>query len=242
MSGTASPPLDVPRALVIAAHPDDLESWCGGTVALLADAGVHVHLLLATSGEAGSRDPQDTRQSLRERREAEARRGASLLGIENVTFLRLPDGEVENNRALKIMLIQAIREHCPDVVFTFDPEHPYPPYLSHPDHRAVGRAALDAVAPLARSRLAFEGEPLLAGLAPHRVREVWLFASSVADRAVDIQTTLERKVEARLAHASQTRDAQALRKSWTARSARCGAGYGLTAVEVFKVLELDRRA
>lgn len=227
---------------MIAAHPDDLESWCGGTAALLTGAGTQVHLLLATSGEAGSRDPQDTRETLRERREAEARRGAALLGVQDITFLRIPDGEVENTRALRVALVRAIRQARPEIVFTFDPEHPLPPYLSHPDHRAVGRAALDAVAPLARSRLAFGGEPLLAGLVPHRVREVWLFASSVADRAVDIREVLGRKIEARLAHESQTRDPSALREGWAARAARLGAGHGLAAAEVFKVLGLGPRA
>ena len=197
------------KVLVIAAHPDDMESWCGGTLALLTDAGADVCLLLATSGEAGSRDERDTRESLRAVREAEALEAARLLGIRNVTFLGLPDGEVENDRDLRVQLVAAIRELRPEVMFTFDPERPYPPYLSHPDHRAVGRAALDAVAPLARSRLALRGESRLATLAPHQVSEVWLFASDAPNTPVDITRTLERKIQARLAHVSQTRDAQA---------------------------------
>lgn len=99
--------------LVIAAHPDDMESWCGGTLALLTDAGADVCLLLATSGEAGSRDEHDTRESLRAVREAEALRAAGLLGIGKVTFLGLPDGEVENDQNLRVQLVAAIREYFP---------------------------------------------------------------------------------------------------------------------------------
>lgn len=127
-------------------------------------------------------------------------------------------------------------------MFTFDPEHPYPPHLSHPDHRAVGRTTLDAVAPLARSRLALGGESQLSALAPHRVGEVWLFASDAQDTPLDITLSLERKIAARLAHVSQTRDAQALRESWTRRAARFGVPHGLTAAEKFKVLRIPPRA
>jgi LmbE family N-acetylglucosaminyl deacetylase len=123
-------------------------------------------------------------------------------------------------------------------VFTHDPEHPLPPYLSHRDHRVVGREALDAIYPLARDSLAFP-ELLAQGLAPHRVRGVWLFASTVADQVVDISASFEHKLAARLEHRSQTSDPPALGQSWRSRAAEVGAPLGLPAAEAFTVLTLD---
>lgn len=209
--------------LAIAAHPDDIESWCAGTLALAIDRGATVRLLLVTSGESGSADPQATPDLVAARREAEAREAATRLGIEEIGFLRYPDGDVENTRVLRGDLVAWIRRWRPAVVFTHDPEYPWPPYLSHRDHRNVGRAALDAVYPLARDRLAFV-EHERAGLLPHMVGTVWLFASSTADTYVDIVFSLERKLAARLAHESQTIDPPALMTSWRDRAAHIGCG------------------
>ncbi|TME93044.1 MAG: PIG-L family deacetylase, partial [Chloroflexi bacterium] len=140
--------------LAIAAHPDDIERWCAGTLARSMEAGATVRLLLVTSGDSGSSDPHATRETVRTHREREARIAADRLGISEVTFLREPDGAVENTASLRGALVKWIRCWRPDVLFTHDPEYPDPPYLSHRDHRVVGRAALDAVYPLARDRLA----------------------------------------------------------------------------------------
>ncbi|MDP9356627.1 MAG: PIG-L family deacetylase, partial [Chloroflexota bacterium] len=78
---------------------------------------------------------------------------------------------VEETRALRATLVEWIRRWRPDTLFTHDPEHPLPPYLSHRDHRLVGRAVLDAVYPMARDRLMFP-EHARAGLQPHAVTAV----------------------------------------------------------------------
>lgn len=224
--------------LAIAAHPDDIESWCAGTLAQAIDTGAIVRLLLVTSGEHGSNDPQATPAAVAQQREQEARAAAERLGIAEVAFLRYGDGEVEGNRALRSDLVAAIRRWRPVVLFTHDPEQPWPPYLTHRDHRIVGRAALDAVYPLARDRLAF-AELFHEGLEPHAVREVWLFASAVADSYVDITRGFERKLAARLAHLSQTPDTTALAESWRARAGQIGARAGLELAEAFTVLTVD---
>lgn len=232
--------LEPPAAAImaIAAHPDDIESWCGGTLARAVDAGASVRLLLVTSGDLGTSDPQATRPLVAAQREAEAQQAAARLGLAQVAFLRYPDGEVENSHALRGDLVAWIRRWRPDVLFTHDPEHPLPPYLAHHDHRAVGRAALDAVYPLARDRLAF-AEQAEAGLAPHAVRQVWLFASAVADVYVEISQSFERKIAARLAHASQTPDPTALPESWRRRFVDVGRPAGLALAEAFTVLHLE---
>lgn len=131
-----------------------------------------------------------------------------------------------------------VRRWHPGVLFTHDPEQPWPPYLTHRDHRVVGRAALDAVYPLARDRLAFPEHEQI-GLAAHAVREVWLFSSAAADTYVDITAGFDRKVAARLAHASQTTDPAGLARGWRERAAHIGAPVGLALAEAFTVLRLD---
>jgi LmbE family N-acetylglucosaminyl deacetylase len=233
---TPGSPPDARRVLAIAAHPDDIESWCAGTLALLHDAGAAVGLVLVTAGECGSDDPAATRGAVAARREAEAREAAQLLGIAEMTVLGYPDGGVENSAALRGDLVAAIRRFRPEVVFTHDPEHPSPPYLSHRDHREVGRAALDAIYPLARDRLALPEHPA-SELPPHVVHQVWLFASTAASVAIDISAGFERKLAARLAHRSQTSDPAALRESWQQRAAQIGRAAGVPLAEAFTAVE-----
>jgi LmbE family N-acetylglucosaminyl deacetylase len=232
------PPPNGTSIMAIAAHPDDIESWCGGTLAGSIDGGAVVRLLLVTSGEHGTSDSTADPSAIGSQREAEARAAAATLGIADVAFLRQPDGEVENTRELRATLVTWLRRWQPEVLFTHDPERPWPPYISHPDHRAVGRAALDAVYPLARDPLALRDVPAVAALAPHVVTSVWLFASAAADAYVDISRTFARKVEARLQHVSQTPDPSALPDDWGRRAAQIGAPAGLELAEAFTVLNL----
>ena len=94
------PPAGV-SILAIAAHPDDIESWCAGTLARAIDAGSTVRLLLVTSGDKGSSDPRATAAAVAQRRELEAEEAARLLGLATVTFLRHLDGEVENTHTTR---------------------------------------------------------------------------------------------------------------------------------------------
>ena len=152
--------------------------------------------------------------------------------------MRYPDGDVEDTHALRANLVQWIRRWKPSVLYTHDPEHPYPAYLCHRDHRIVGRAALDAVYPLARDHLAFE-EQVRSGLEPHKVSEVWLFASNDANVCVEITPGFDRKIQARLAHESQTTDAVALMEGWRVRAASIGSTTNLALAESFMWLQLD---
>lgn len=103
------PPPTSSVVLVIAAHPDDIESWCAGTLARAAESGARVVLVLVTSGDAGSAEPGATRTSVGARRQAEARAAAQCLDIAEVVFLRHPDGVVENTYTLRGELVAAIR-------------------------------------------------------------------------------------------------------------------------------------
>ena len=198
----------IKRALCIVAHPDDIEFYCAGTVLKLTGRGVTVAFLLATSGDKGTSDPAVSSKALAKTREAEQVAAARLLGVEDVEFLHHPDAELVESLALRGEFVAAIRRSRPDLLLTFDPT---PAYRYHPDHRVVGRVALDAAWPTARDRLSF---PTLG--APHETAEAWCFASPDPDLLVDVRDVLETKIAARLEHHSQTPSPVRLRYRWRA--------------------------
>lgn len=224
--------------LVIAAHPDDIESWCAGSVAALVTRGWRAQYVLCTSGEKGTPDPTERPDVVAARREAEQREACRRVGAEEPVFLRLPDGGLEDDTRLRGLLVREIRRHRPDLLITHDPVHPWPPYTTHRDHRIAGRVALDAAYPYARDPLHFPEQLADERLRPHAVREVWLFSSDQPDHYVDIAAGLEAKTAARLAHVSQTDDPAALADSWRRRAAEIGQRSGLTYAEAFKRLSL----
>ena len=126
------------RALVVVAHPDDIDFGMAGTIATLTKAGAEVSYCLATSGEAGPPDDAD-RDELRTQREAEQRSAASVVGVHDVRFLGYPDGRVEAGLALRRDISRVIRDVRPDVVIAQSSDRLWDRvYFSHPDHLAVG--------------------------------------------------------------------------------------------------------
>lgn len=198
--------------IVFAAHPDDVESWCAGALALAADAGAAVWLIVATSGESGT--SVIVTDDLRTTREAEARGAAKILRIHEPLFLRLPDGGLAHSEALLVRCRDAVARYRPDLIFTFDPERPWSA-VPHSDHLAVGRAALVAAGDDAAT---------------------WLFSTAAPNCHLDIGPVFERKVVARLAHRSQTSDPDRLRADWAERAHSAGLSAGLPLAEDFRVL------
>jgi LmbE family N-acetylglucosaminyl deacetylase len=196
--------------LVVAAHPDDPDFGVAGTAARLAKDGHAVHYLMCTSGDAGSEDPTIPPEDLMRIREAEQTEAGRILGLSGVHFLRYPDGELQPTLELRKAIVRVMRRLKADVVMCQDPRpmvDDESTYLNHPDHRAAGQATLDAAFPAAGNPSAFRG--LLAeGLEAHKVREVWLFFSSAEhiNHWVDISDTIEQKIQALEAHASQIGD------------------------------------
>ncbi|PJF36920.1 MAG: PIG-L family deacetylase [Candidatus Thermofonsia Clade 1 bacterium] len=202
------------RVMAIYAHPDDPEFFSGGLLAKWAAEGKRLFYVLATSGDKGSDDPEMTSERLSAIREAEQRAAAACFGAEQVIFLRYPDGELEHTLRLRRDLTRLIRQLQPDIVVTTDPHAVWTRTggINHPDHRAIGEAALAAVYPSARDRLTFIELWRDEGLAPHKVRQVYLAGTLDPNRKVDITAYLERKIEAISQHRSQVKDFEALRK------------------------------
>ncbi len=195
----------VPKsAMVIVAHPDDAEFLCAGTVAKWAGAGSTVTYVVITNGNKGSEDPEMTPVMLAEIREAEQRAAGTILGVKHFEFMGYEDGYLQHTLALRRDLTRIIRRHRPEVVICFDPTQRFlgDTYANHPDHRASGDAAVDAIFPSARDRLTFP-ELLTENLLPHKVASIWLGGTDVPNVRVDITPTLELKKKALLAHPSQ---------------------------------------
>ena len=173
--------------LTIAAHPDDVEITCGGTVIRMVEAGYRVGMLDLTAGETGTRG----NAALREK---EARRAAAVLGVIQRENLFLPDAGVENNRENKLKVAQKIREFRPHTVIL--------PYWKgrHPDHYTTGHLGYEACFLAGLARLPLVGKP-------HRPFKI-IYASQYVPSlrpsfVVDITAQFEKKLKAIFCFSSQ---------------------------------------
>lgn len=116
---------------VIAPHPDDETIGCGGTIARHVQAGAEVRVLVVTSGERLGGGAHGVARA----REAECVRACARLGVQDIEFLRLPDGAVAHNAE---DLQASLRAAAGGANTLYAPS----PFDSHPDHRATSRAAL----------------------------------------------------------------------------------------------------
>jgi LmbE family N-acetylglucosaminyl deacetylase len=241
MTHTNVEPLPPERAMVIAAHPDDVDFVLAGTVAKWVRTGTEVTYVVVTSGDAGSHEPGIIREEVGRVREAEQRAAARVVGVREVVFLGYRDGEVQPTLALRRDLVREIRRFRPDTVFCYDPTRLFVGnrYINHPDHRAVGQAALDAVFPAAAMPLVF-AELSDEGLEPYRVREVLVASATEPDTWIDVSDTIDLKIEALRQHASQFPggwDPGDMIRQWAAET---GEQVGLPCAEAFRRMILDR--
>jgi LmbE family N-acetylglucosaminyl deacetylase len=190
----AEMPEDWSRALGIVAHPDDLEYGAASAVARWTDQGKDVRYLLVTRGEAGiaTMPPAEVGPA----REQEQRRSGQAVGVSVIEFLDYPDGLVEANLALRRDLAAAIRRHQPEVILSINHRDGWGgPSWNHADHRAVGRALLDAVRDAANPWLFPDAGPAWGG-----VRIAAFNSSPQATHAVDVTGYLDRGIESLLCH------------------------------------------
>ena len=193
------------RVLSITAHPDDVDFGAAGTVARWTEAGIEVVYCVVTDGDAGGFDEDFPRSEMPALRRAEQVAAAKCVGVHDVRFLGYPDGRVEATLDLRRDLARVIRQVRPDRVVCPSPERSYARIgIGHPDHRAVGSAALDAVYPDARNPFAFPGLRQTESLDAWIVREVWIAGGPDPNHYVDVTATFPRKMAALRAHESQT--------------------------------------
>jgi len=189
------------RMLALLAHPDDETFIFGGTIAHYAKQGVRITIVSATKGEMGRRmgnPPFITRESMPAVREQELREACRILGAEEPVFLGIHDKlvEFENPERLAERLRRIIQNIDPEVVFTF-----HPVWGGHPDHCAIGRAAVRAVEELEEAVqpplyfISF-GNPLK--------RSAWNSLQEADVVKVDVSDSLTEKLHAFRAHRTQT--------------------------------------
>lgn len=190
------------RALVITPHPDGAEMWAGGTIAKWVRAGAEVHYVLCTDGSKGSDNPELDSSELAAIRSREQLAAAETLGVANVVMLGRPDGELEDTADFRKDLVRQIRLVKPDVVLTTEPYRRNMQW--HRDHRIAGQVALDAVFPYARDHLHFGDLFTNEGIEPHKTAAIMFWGSENPNTFVDIAADFDTKVEAALAHRTQT--------------------------------------
>ncbi len=187
------------RIMAFAAHPDDLEYYAGGTLALCANHGADICAVLATDGELGG-----TRAHTRR---AEQQQAASILGYGRVIFLGFPDRGLQEHSAALTATVEALLDDVrPDTVLTFDGEIPKGPYI-HRDHLAIAFAVWASC------------------IRQSNAMRLMLFNSRRPNMAVDVRPVMGRKILALRAHQSQMTGVQLprpLRPVWRWTGRRTG--------------------
>ena len=227
----------MPRvALAVGAHPDDVEFGCGGTLAKWAAAGCVVHHLVCTDGSKGTWDPHADTAALVVTRQREQRAAATALGATGqVVFLGWPDGELDSGLRQRWEVAYWIRRLQPDVVLGHDP---WKRYRLHPDHRHAGLLVCEGIV-AARDPHFFPEQQL----PHHRPETLLLWEADQPDHAEDVTGSVDTKLAALEAHASQFESTMkatdddalaAFRTRIRTRLAGLGDPHGFGAAEVFK--------
>lgn len=222
------------KILLISAHPDDADFNAAGTVFSWIAQGAKAAIVIATNGDKGTSDRNLTSQRLAELRHNEQLKASAMLGLEKTWFLDYPDAHLEINQELKGKLVKIIREYRPDAIMTFDPTMIYSRvsrYINHPDHVAIGQAALNALFPMASDFLIFP-DHAKEGLEPHNVTDVFLYNFDTADYFVDITSHFEKKIALLGVHESQM-DVEEMRAMLGKLNGRWGEKIGTKYAEAF---------
>lgn len=233
-------PEDWDRALVIVAHPDDIEYGAAGAIARWTSQGKQIGYVMVTSGEAGidGLHPDECRAL----RESEEIASARVVGVDEVEFLGYPDGILTYGLELRAAVARLVRRHQPEIVITGNFRDTFGPgALNQADHIATGRAVLDGVRD-AGNRWIFP-EQLTDGLEPWGgVRAVWAAGSPESRHAVDVTDTFDVGVRSLEAH-----DAYIKGLGWEGWSAedflegilrQGGSRFGTTYAAMFEVYSM----
>lgn len=234
---------EIERALVITAHPDDVDFGAGGTIAGWTRAGIHVSYCICTNGDQGGFDPNEPRENIPVIRQKEQRDAGAAIGVSDITFLGHRDGWLAPTFELRKELVRAIRKARPQRLVIQSPERNWARLpASHPDHMAAGEAAIQAVYPDARNPFAWPELLADEGLEPWVVREVWVMSTDKPDHYVDITDTIDAKLAALRAHVSQTSHMEELDswiKGWAERNAEAGGLPSGRLAEAFRIVTTE---
>jgi bacillithiol biosynthesis deacetylase BshB1 len=172
--------------LAIAAHPDDVEQTCGGTLLRMAEAGYRTGIIDLTAGDMGTRGTPEIRIE-------ESQAAARILKVSHRENLFFPDARLENTLAARLTLAQRIRELQPKTIIL--------PYWEgrHPDHYRASEIGYEACFLAGLKKIDQSTEP-------HRPRKIVyssLYANVTPSFVVDISSFFARRMESLLAYRSQ---------------------------------------
>ena len=231
----------VERALVVTAHPDDVDFGAAGTIAAWTQAGIEVVYCIVTDGDAGGFDPAIPRSEIPSIRRAEQEAAAKAVGVDQLHFLGYPDGRLTVTFDLRRDISRVIRQVRPQRVVCQSPERNWNRLgASHPDHLAAAEAALFAVYPDARNPFAYP-DLVDEGYDAHIVPEVWVMGGPDPDTYVDITDTLDHKIAALRCHHSQHPDPDAMEarvRMWTRATAEAAQLEAGRAAEAFRLVRV----
>lgn len=201
------------RIMVVFGHPDDLETYCGGTIARLIKDGKIIRSIKMTNGQSGSRQEKITSGELGKLRETEDREAMKILGIseENNIYLGLQDGQVDNSNETIGKIVYQIREFKPDLIITHNPENVIIRFdkdvnwINHKDHRNTGKSTVDAAFPYSRDLLFFPDQFSDPKISSRTVTEfIFMDYYDGPDLAyVDVTDFIDIRVQAHAKHSSQ---------------------------------------
>lgn len=180
--------------LAIAAHRDDVELTCAGTLIRAVDHGHRIGILDLTAGETGTRGSADIRGE-------EAQRAADIMGVTERRNANLPDAHLRNDESTRRLLVEAIRHFAPRVVIL-----PFP-VGRHPDHRVAAELGRDACFLAGLARYPADGAPHR----PHKILHALAYREDAVQPTfvVDVSEQFERKMAAIRCYASQFDGAKA---------------------------------
>ncbi len=224
---STAPVEEVPaRALVVTAHPDDVDFGAAGTVASWIAQGTEVTYCIVTDGDAGGFDPNVPRSEIPRIRRAEQVAAGKVLGVSDVRFLGYRDGELEVSQGLRRDISRVIRQVRPERMLIQSPERNWARIpASHPDHMAAGEGAIFAIYPDARNPFAHPALLADEGLDAWTVHDVWVMGAPAPNHIVDVTDQVELKLAALRAHESQTAHMEDLDeriRSWMTMAAELG--------------------
>jgi LmbE family N-acetylglucosaminyl deacetylase len=206
------------KILVVLAHPDDPEFFCGATIARWTAAGHNVVYWLLTCGDKGAQDPVTNPDELCSARVVEQKAAAAVLGVHEVNFLGYADGYLVPDLQLRREVARIIRRERPDILVTCDPRNLVSDIrINHPDHRAAGQVVLDAAFPAAGNPLFYPELLSQEGLQPHSVKEIWISLTQEPNIHMDVTDLWETKIRALCEHKSQIGEPQKLAERMRSR-------------------------
>ena len=180
------------NVLAFGAHGDDLEEFCGGTLALYRQAGHRVVMCVVTDGRGR---PQGDPVQIATIRKQEAQASAAIIGAESL-WLAVPDGDLKVDDETRHLFIEAIRSVAPDVIITHSPND------YHPDHNATSRLTMDA-AQVSRTANYRSALPPVRKPIPVAFMDNEMGIDFTPEEYVDISSTWDLKQQMLLQHKSQ---------------------------------------